>query len=703
MSFFVIKNICKTFKNNNIDFYALNEINLSFPNKGLFFICGKSGSGKSTLLNIMAMIEKPSSGEVLYNRNNIFKYNKKERNHYHNSIISIVFQHYNLFEEFDCRYNVSLPLQIKGLSKKIIDKKVEELFRHFNMSAYLSIKVKNLSGGEKQRVAIMRSLINNPKIILCDEPSGALDSKNSILLMELLKEVAKNKLVIVVSHNEKLINSYSNQIVFLNNGKIVKSTTKPTIEKPTQDKESIYFGKAKKRWQKNFIVNFFKRDFKKNIMCFISSCIALTSTLLCVGFYVGSNKSINEYKKKSLEYQNAIIQEKTYQKIDGSPLNIVKIERPNKEKIGNVIHDIQDATIELNFSALLSSFPTLQINNVVQEPVQFIPIFSIVLKGEMRSLISNGNSPNIDNLDEVIVNKTFSDKYFMNENPINKLISIKSDNNIKYPIEDPDKQYINDKFLFDKKLKIAAVVDEFSFMNQPKIYYSYIACKEYMRNYKLKEISEYLNKNFTCFDLVNTAKGNNIYSAYSFYLFVHKFDDVNKLFSLIESIELSDNNIKITSDSYTITLAYNNLVNSFSLSMIIFVIIALAGVVCIFSISSYASFIEKKKEAAILTVLGAKENDIIDIFLCEQLIVGTISTICSLALSVPLEIFFSNILNGKFGIESMIQIPYTSMLDIPLLLPVCIFTLNIIATTISVIVPLKTYRKFSLSSELRDE
>lgn len=704
MSFFELRNISKIFTADGNKFYALKNINLSFNKTGLNFICGKSGSGKSTLLNIMAMIEKPSEGDVFYCQNKIFKFRKNEINSYHNSDISLIFQHYNLFEYFDCEYNVSLPLIIKGEKKSIVEKKVKDIFSYFKLTDYLHRKVSSLSGGEKQRIAVMRALIVDPKILLCDEPTGALDTANSIMLMDLLCEIAKTRLVIVVSHNNELIKQYSDRTIYLENGIIIRDDKKATIEKPTISGAKIKKTKHHNNWETKFVKKFLKKDFKKNIMCLIASFIGLSSTLLCVGFYVGSNDSIKEYETQSLEYQYATIQEKFYQEIDGSPLNLVKAKRPVLSRLDYLIDYVPSASFELNYSSLVSSYPDLKINNKNCESSEFVPIFSLVLSDKNKKLIVDGQSPIENDLQQVIINKEFSEKYFINNSPIGQYIDISTSLDIKYPLYLEDRQYINDKFLFHQKMKIRAVVDEFSFMNQPKIYFSYVSLRDYMINYKLKEISEYLKKDFSCFDLVNEATSNSAYSSYSYNIFIQDYSNMNDFFSLINILEQNESqNLKINSSCYTISLAYNNLVTSFSFSMLIFIAVAILGVIFIFGISSFSSFIEKKKEAAILTVLGAQENDIIDIFLYENIFIGLLSALLSFAFSMPLGILFSKLLEGKFGISNIIQIPYVSLFNIPFLLPILIIILTILIITIATLIPLKSYHKFSLSQELRDE
>ena len=198
---------------------VLSNASYTFPNNGLVSIFGKSGSGKSTLLNLIALLDEPTNGVVYFNDENIFRYSIKQKNDYRNKEIGIIFQQPNLLENYSVLFNVTLPALISGKSVKEVEILGKNLLKsiNFNENLYLK-KCKDLSGGEKERVNILRALINNPKIIICDEPTGSLDYQNSLLIMDILKEISKNRLVILVSHNAYLVNKYSDMVLFIEQG-----------------------------------------------------------------------------------------------------------------------------------------------------------------------------------------------------------------------------------------------------------------------------------------------------------------------------------------------------------------------------------------------------------------------------------------------------------------------------------------------------
>ena len=227
MNLLTLNNVSRYYEVNDAKKYALHHFSFSFPNHGFYGVVGKSGSGKSTLLNLISMLDKPSSGEIYFNNENIQKWSEKRKRQFRNKDLGLVFQHYNLIESETVTYNIVLPQLIAGVNEKKAFEHAKELLKSicFRNNLY-NQKVSDLSGGEKERVAILRSIANNPRMILADEPTGALDSKNSELFMKMFKEISKTKLVIMVSHNNKLIDKYADEIISIKDGMIEKQKSK---------------------------------------------------------------------------------------------------------------------------------------------------------------------------------------------------------------------------------------------------------------------------------------------------------------------------------------------------------------------------------------------------------------------------------------------------------------------------------------------
>lgn len=224
-----LKGITKTYKTGDLIQVALNQVSLSFRDKEFVSILGASGSGKTTLLNIIGGLDRYDQGDLIINGTSTCRYKDRDWDTYRNHSVGFVFQSYNLIQHQSVLANVELALTISGVSAKERKERAIQALEQVGLSEHMHKKPSQMSGGQMQRVAIARALINNPDILLADEPTGALDTKTSIQVMNLLKEVAKDRLVIMVTHNPELAEAYSSRIIKLRDG-VVLSDSMPVNE-----------------------------------------------------------------------------------------------------------------------------------------------------------------------------------------------------------------------------------------------------------------------------------------------------------------------------------------------------------------------------------------------------------------------------------------------------------------------------------------
>lgn len=224
-----VKNLVKIYKigKTKETVKALNNVSIDFPEKGLVFLLGKSGSGKSTLLNAIGGLDTFDSGEIIIKGRSSKDFSQADFDSYRNTFIGFIFQEYNVLEEFTVAKNLSIALELQG---KAADKAaVNKLLEQVDMLNFAKRKPNQLSGGQKQRVAIARALIKNPEIIMADEPTGALDSNTGKQVMETLKKLSEEKLVIIVSHDREFAEIYGDRIIELKDGKIIQDVTKKEV------------------------------------------------------------------------------------------------------------------------------------------------------------------------------------------------------------------------------------------------------------------------------------------------------------------------------------------------------------------------------------------------------------------------------------------------------------------------------------------
>ena len=294
-----LKDIVKKYNTGGTEVEVLKKVNISFRESEFVSILGASGSGKTTLLNIIGGLDKYSSGDMLLMGRSTKEFTDRDWDSYRNGTIGFVFQSYNLIGHLSVIENVKLALSISGESNKENDIKAKKVLEDVGLGEHLYKKPNQLSGGQMQRVAIARALVTNPKVILADEPTGALDSKTSVQIMELIKEISKEKLVIMVTHNPELARKYSDRIVSVKDGEIIEDT-KPYIEQEGNNgyelkKTAMAFSSAIKSSFKNLLTKKFR-----SLMTVVASSIGIISIGLVLAISSGMDKYIQTMQNENL-------------------------------------------------------------------------------------------------------------------------------------------------------------------------------------------------------------------------------------------------------------------------------------------------------------------------------------------------------------------------------------------------------------------
>ena len=294
-----LKNIKKSYKVADFTQTALNGISLKFRKNEFVAVLGQSGSGKTTLLNIIGGLDHYDSGDLIINNKSTKKFKDTDWDAYRNNCIGFVFQNYNLISHISILANVELGMTLSGVSKKERKEKAIEVLKKVGLENHMYKKPNQLSGGQMQRVAIARALVNNPDVILADEPTGALDSKTSIQIMELIKEIAKDKLVIMVTHNSELAHNYANRIIELKDGGIVSDTNK--LEKQNIDKTYNI-----KKTSMNFLTalslsfNNIRTKKGRTLLTAFASSIGIIGIAIILSLSNGFDKQIDKFEKDTL-------------------------------------------------------------------------------------------------------------------------------------------------------------------------------------------------------------------------------------------------------------------------------------------------------------------------------------------------------------------------------------------------------------------
>lgn len=680
-------NVSKTYGKGISAVSVLKGVNLSLPCVGLVSILGKSGSGKSTLLNIITGIDSPTSGSIYFLNKDLNKLKEKEKKIYQNQTIGVLYQHFNLFNELSCLENVMLPSLVSGVSKEESKQKAVELFKQYHLEKVLNQKYETLSGGEKQRVALLRALINKPRVIIADEPTGALDSKNSVFIMNELKTLAKDHLVIVVTHNEALIKDYEDYRISILDGK----TSDLKLE--TNDKyETKPIGKISVNAMFKFIKLHFRRHKVRNVIVASSIMFSSLCLLISLGYISGAKTSINNYQKQSLLYTYATIAKKTKIEVPDSPIIISKLTRPTLDEISFLTDSIDSIKVENNYQIVFPSVPSFNFDNKNISDIEFAPVYDFSL---FKNLFIAGNLPDEDNFLTVVVNEEFVNRFgYTNQAIVKHVFNLDTLGEMNN--KTPGGKIIKDEIYFDQKLKITGVVKEFAYLNTPRVYYSYLGLKELLANHVLLNYSKEVSHDVTIDEIITNASAEDANSSYSYNLFINDINEVKRLFQFKEEYDRLGT-FDIISTSYTVSTSYQSMTDIISTSLIAFVIIAIIGTVFIIVITSYSNFTQNKKESAILSIIGTNKLAIFNIFNIENLIVASLGIVISFILSIPTTMIINSIIEKSFHLVNLIQTSLLSYLPIVILLGT--FLLSILATA----VPFLFYENGFIVEELKDE
>ena len=309
-----IKNICKQYKTGSFIQHALKDVSLNLRDNEFVSILGPSGSGKTTLLNIIGGLDQYDSGDIIINNVSTKSYKDRDWDSYRAHSVGFIFQSYNLIPHQTLLRNVEIALRISNVPSKERKQRAKEALEKVGLGQHINKKPNQLSGGQMQRVAIARALVNNPKIILADEPTGALDTKTSVQVMELLKEVAKDRLVVMVTHNPELAYEYSTRIVELRDGVLQSDSNPYVVDKKDNTKISTKsFGKVGMSLPTSMRLscsNLWSK-IKRTTLVAVAGSIGIIGISLIMSISNGANDYIQSMEEQTLSEYPLTIQKAT--------------------------------------------------------------------------------------------------------------------------------------------------------------------------------------------------------------------------------------------------------------------------------------------------------------------------------------------------------------------------------------------------------
>ena len=480
-----LRNISKSYKMGKEKFKVLKDISLKFYENEFTSILGPSGSGKTTLLNIIGALDKYDEGDLLINGVSTKNYTDKDNDSYRNYMVGFVFQNYNLIMTQSVLENVMLALTLNGMSLKSRRKKAIEALDNVGLSKHINKLPTELSGGQMQRVAIARALVSDADIILADEPTGALDSKTSKEIMELLKRVANNKIVIMVTHNESLAKTYSNRIITMQDGVVISDTGN---KKNGKRKDNKKYGKNKKmRFLTSLNLSLHNLLTKKGrtFLTALAGSIGIIGIALILALSYGVNSYVKDMERNSLKDYPITLQKNAISYDD-----MITLQVNEKKSCNNDICSYNDnKQTSLKKSNDLKSFKAhLEKHNEINDSILELDyVYNIDLQvyslenSEAKKLNINGNS-----------GYDFNDAYFKELISNEELINSKYDllaghvpsNKSEIVLVIPDDKVVSKTFLKALNIKDNTTSDSgYSYEDLLNITYKLVLSTDY---YKLE-------------------------------------------------------------------------------------------------------------------------------------------------------------------------------------------------------------------------
>ena len=678
-----LRNISKYYMYGKNKKMVLDGVSIDFKREELVFILGASGSGKSTLLNIIAGNKRCDSGEILLDGEDISKRNDKYLDNYRGSMIGYVYQDYNLIEYLSVYDNVML-----GCTKKVDKRRVTLLLKQLGISDKRHIIVSKLSGGEKQRVAIARAMIKDPAIILCDEPTGAVDSVNSRNIIQILKIISEKRLVIVVSHDEDLAMDYGDRIIRIKDGHV-------NYQKINDNKliGNVRENKVRKRSLLLMAIKNLGMKLGRTIWSSLALSLGIISMSLVICLGNNFNKEINSLEKKIVGlFPISIINEEIdIQDTTKNTSNKIIIKNNNYKHINKIdnnyleyLKNIKEINyIRYSYDVLIpfiSDRYKLLDNNyleMIPDSKFIIDNYDIIYGNNINNkfdiLIKIDSNNNVDrellNYFNIVSDISYNDiigrkiKVILND-------SYYQENNGYYYINTNNKEMYNDSLI---ELKIVGVVKEKeSIDNNSKIIYSSelfamiinknmdsnIINSQKVNSYNVLGINKNKEEMLNYLGYKSRPTGVFIYvdNLNNKKIVINKLDDYNK--------KMGDKYLKYSDTFEDMLKIVRDFIKIITVVLLVFSIISIIISLIMVGILTNVRILERRKEIGILRGLGFSKRNIRWLFNMENRIIVIFSSVIGIFVLKGLETPVNKIMYKVMEVDNIFIIDYFYVLEI---------------------------------------
>lgn len=648
-----IKNLRKTYKIGKHQVVALDNVSFDLPNGKLVAIVGPSGCGKTTMMNLIGALDKDFEGDVVVNGKSLKAAGGKDLDTYRKNTVGFIFQQFNLLNSLTSMQNVELALDLSGITKEDKINKARSLLEMVGLSNQMKKKVNLLSGGQRQRVAIARALANDPEIILADEPTGALDVKTGEQVMELLKEISKEKLVLMVTHAPELAEAYADLIVKMEDGKVISiEENMPTVSTPVskidkiETKSKMSFVSALKMSLRNA---WLKKG--RTLATAIGTSIGICGISLAIAITSGTTHSVNN-QVKGIFPANAItvgLKENTNKALkDIKPLKYSDI-----NSAMSLNNNLYAYNLQIEGKGIpVSTFYSLDENIIKDENLmtklseqatreKLIMMMAPGVLEDVKNDLQYGALPKEASINEVVISLSTAKDLKKNGGNLNDLIG--KDMYVRYFKQGSNpnnNQAGTAEAPIVKTWKIAGIANTTTLID------TYYASSPWIFNFYEKE-----------FKIDKTTLEGNTLILYS--------KSTKNLDAELQNLNDSQDKYKFELTAKTISSQIEGAMKQIRYALLGFAGVSIVVAALMISIVVYISVLERINEIGILRAVGARKRDILNIFVAESFIIGVLSAGIGLLFTLGI----SKIINTAiFGFLKSISenAPYMEVAKLPL-------------------------------------
>lgn len=709
-----LKNISKTYVIGEFSQNALDDISVEFRKAEFVTVLGPSGCGKTTMLNVIGGLDHADKGDLVINDKSTKNFTDHEWDMYRNNSIGFIFQSHNLISHLSVLQNVEMGLSLSGVSQSEAKKRAIEVLDRVGLKDHIHKKPNQLSGGQSQRVAIARALANNPDVILADEPTGSLDSETSIQILDLIKDIAKDKLVIMVTHDSEMAYRYASRVIKLKDGKIIGDSN--PIEENLKDNAKLTLKKTSMSFKTALIssLNNIRTKLGRTLLTAFAGSIGIIGIALILSLSNGLDQEIDKFERETLSGYPITVTE--------SRLDFEKMRQAGETDL-EMYPDQQYATMydENRFQSFLIE------NNITEEYIDYVDEY---VNGDGAETLSGVKYQRKINMALL----TYVDSLGMYYPIHQETIAENEDSNpgdvfgfgFSFFTLLPEGEVFNDNYdiiygneatqnFTDKKFEVYLVVDEYN-----RIYKSTLQILGFDPNTETQfDFSEIVGNEFKLFmgeyntigsndmtqaldvtiaGIIRAKEGSNVALLYNGlgytsdvaeYLYSNYPDEVGGIDTIslypssFENKELvkdyldkynegllEADKIEYVDQAATITSMVGGVIDTISIVLIAFAGISLVVSSIMIAIITYISVIERTKEIGVLRALGARKKDISRVFNSENLIIGfaagLVGIIVSLLLIIPINLIIENLADmpnvAKLSIFHMIALVVISVI-----------------------------------------